>query len=388
LKWRYKMNKVHITRCEEYDYPMVEKAVAACFDASPDVKAKLFKGAKVLVKTNLLMRKNPEDATTTHPIVVEAIVRYLQALDCQPIIGDSPGGPFNEWNLKGVYKATGMTVVAEKTGCGLNYDTSVVEVHNDKAKLLKTMQIIKIVQDVDFVISAAKLKTHGMMTYTGAVKNLFGVIPGIIKADYHLKMNNAENFAEHLVDICEYVNPIFSIIDAIDGMEGDGPSSGIKKHVGLLMSSSNPHALDVAASKVAGISPALIPTLVVAENRGLASSDYKKLEISGVELDKIEVEPFKLPNSIQVNFVGGKVPKFMEKFVINTFRSQPIFDHSKCIGCGDCKRSCPPDVIRMENNKPTPDLNKCIRCYCCHELCPVNAVDIKKHWLHDRLFGR
>jgi uncharacterized protein (DUF362 family)/Pyruvate/2-oxoacid:ferredoxin oxidoreductase delta subunit len=382
------MNKVHITRCEEYDYPMVEKAVAACFDASPDVKAKLFKGAKVLVKTNLLMRKNPEDATTTHPIVVEAIVRYLQALDCQPIIGDSPGGPFNEWNLKGVYKATGMTVVAEKTGCGLNYDTSVVEVHNDKAKLLKTMQIIKIVQDVDFVISAAKLKTHGMMTYTGAVKNLFGVIPGIIKADYHLKMNNAENFAEHLVDICEYVNPIFSIIDAIDGMEGDGPSSGIKKHVGLLMSSSNPHALDVAASKVAGISPALIPTLVVAENRGLASSDYKKLEISGVELDKIEVEPFKLPNSIQVNFVGGKVPKFMEKFVINTFRSQPIFDHSKCIGCGDCKRSCPPDVIRMENNKPTPDLNKCIRCYCCHELCPVNAVDIKKHWLHDRLFGR
>jgi uncharacterized protein (DUF362 family)/Pyruvate/2-oxoacid:ferredoxin oxidoreductase delta subunit len=382
------MNKVHITRCEEYDYPMVEKAVAACFDASPDVKAKLFKGAKVLVKTNLLMRKNPEDATTTHPIVVEAIVRYLQALDCQPIIGDSPGGPFNEWNLKGVYKATGMTVVAEKTGCGLNYDTSVVEVHNDKAKLLKTMQIIKIVQDVDFVISAAKLKTHGMMTYTGAVKNLFGVIPGIIKADYHLKMNNAENFAEHLVDICEYVNPIFSIIDAIDGMEGDGPSSGIKKHVGLLMSSSNPHALDVAASKVAGINPALIPTLVVAENRGLASSDYKKLEISGVELDKIEVEPFKLPNSIQVNFVGGKVPKFMEKFVINTFRSQPIFDHSKCIGCGDCKRSCPPDVIRMENNKPTPDLNKCIRCYCCHELCPVNAVDIKKHWLHDRLFGR
>ena len=382
------MNKVYITRCKDYDYPMVEQAVAACFDATPEVKAKLFKGAKVLVKTNLLMRKSPEEAVTTHPAVIEAIVRYLQTLGCKPVIGDSPGGPFNEWNLKGVYKIAGMVAVAEKTGCELNYDTSVVEVHNDKAKLLKTMQIIKIVQDVDFVISAAKLKTHGMMTYTGAVKNLFGVIPGIIKADYHLKMNNTENFAEHLVDICEYVNPVFSIIDAIDGMEGDGPSSGIKRHVGLLMSSSNPHALDVAASKVAGINPALIPTLAVAENRGLISADYKKLEISGVGLDEIKVEPFKLPNSINVNFVGGRVPKFMEKFVINTFRSQPVFNHEKCIGCGDCKRSCPPDVIKMESGKPVPDFDKCIRCFCCHELCPVKAVDIKKHWLHDKLFGR
>lgn len=382
------MNKVHITRCKDYDYPTVEQAVAECFDANPEVKAKLFKGAKVLVKTNLLMRKSPEEAVTTHPAVIEAIVRYLQAMGCQPIIGDSPGGPFNEWNLKGVYKAAGMITVAEKTGCGLNYDTSVVEVHNEKAKLLKNMQIIKIVQDVDFVISAAKLKTHGMMTYTGAVKNLFGVIPGIIKADYHFKMNNTENFAEHLVDICEYVNPVFSIIDAIDGMEGDGPSSGIKRHVGLLMASENPHALDVAASKVAGIKHELIPTIVVAENRGLISSDYKKLEISGVGLEEIKVEPFMLPKSINVNFVGGRVPKFMEKFVLNAVKPQPIFDHSICIGCGDCKRSCPPDVIKMENGKPVPDLNKCIRCFCCHELCPVKAVDIKKHWLHDKLFGK
>ncbi|MDF2891065.1 MAG: hypothetical protein K0R80_1432 [Clostridia bacterium] len=380
------MNKVHIVKCQEYDLDKVQQAVAECFDAMPEFKEKLFEGAKVLVKTNLLMRKNPEDAVTTHPSVIEAIVRYLQALGCKPVIGDSPGGPYNEWNLKGVYKAAGMNAVAEKTGCELNYDTSVIEVHNEKAKLLKNMQIIKVAHDVDFIISAAKLKTHGMMTYTGAVKNLFGVIPGITKAEYHFKMNNTANFAEHLVDICEYVNPVISIIDAIDCMEGDGPSAGMKKHVGLLMASSSPYALDVAASKVAGINTELIPTIVAAEKRGLINSNYKNLEFSGIDLDEIKVEPFILPSSININFVGGRVPKFLESFITNTFRPQPIFDHDKCVGCEDCKRSCPPDIIKMVNGKPVPDLDKCIRCFCCHELCPIKAVDIKKHWLHERLF--
>jgi uncharacterized protein (DUF362 family)/Pyruvate/2-oxoacid:ferredoxin oxidoreductase delta subunit len=381
------MNEVFIASCGDYDFEKVQKAVNECFEAMPQVKEKLFKGAKVLVKANLLMRKNPEDAVTTNPAVVEAIVRYLQGLGCVPIIGDSPGGPFNEWNLKGVYKAAGMAAVAEKTGCQLNHDFSVVNVENDKAKLLKSMQIIKVVEDVDFVISAAKLKTHGMMTYTGAVKNLFGVIPGIIKAEYHFKMNNRANFAEHLVDICQYVEPDLSIIDAVDCMEGDGPSAGTKRHVGLMMASDNPYALDVVASDIAGIDASLIPTVAAAEKRGLCSSKPQDIKILGVPRHEIKVEPFKLPNSIHVNFVGGRVPKFIEKAVTKTFRPKPIFDHKICVGCGDCKRSCPPDIIKMVNGKPVPDLDKCIRCFCCHELCPVKAVDIKKHWLHEKLFG-
>lgn len=382
------MSKVHITDCQDYSYPKVEAAVFECFEAMPELKGKLFYGARVLIKTNLVMRKSPEEAVTTHPVVVEAIVRYLQKLGCKPIIGDSPGGPFNEWNLKGVYKASGMLEVAEKTGCELNYDIGVAEVQNNKAKLLKTMLIIKIAEEVDFVISAAKLKTHGMMTYTGAVKNLFGVIPGITKAEYHFKMNNAENFAEHLLDICQYVNPIVSIIDAVDGLEGDGPTAGIKKHVGLIMASTSPYTLDAAAVKVMGINPRIVPTIAAAEARGLISSNIKDIEITGVNLEDIKIEPFILPKSINVNFVGGRLPKFLEKLVINIFRPRPVFDHTKCIGCENCKRSCPPDAIKMVNGKPVPDLDKCIRCFCCHELCPIKAVDIKKHWLHERLFTK
>jgi uncharacterized protein (DUF362 family)/Pyruvate/2-oxoacid:ferredoxin oxidoreductase delta subunit len=382
------MNTVSIVRCEDYDFENVKKAVFEALDAIAAIKLNITKGSRVLVKTNLLMRKSPEDAVTTHPAVVEAIVRYLQDMGCKVVIGDSPGGPFTQGSLKAVYKATGMVEVAERTGCELNYDTSVLEISNPDAKRLRTMQIIKIAREVDFVVSAAKLKTHGMMTYTGAVKNLFGVIPGLIKADYHLRLNSVDNFADHLVDICEAVKPVFSIIDGVDGMEGDGPSAGEKRHVGLIMASNSPYALDGVASKIIGIEPSLVPTIKAASLRNIFDGDLKKVEIKGVQLQELNIEPFKLPKSINVNFIGGRVPKVFEKVVLNNLRPKPVFNYDLCVSCGDCKRSCPPGIIDMSSGKPVPDLSKCIRCFCCHELCPKKAVDIKKHWLYERILKK
>lgn len=382
------METVSIVRCEDYEFKNVKKAVYEALEGIATIKLKIVKGSYVLVKTNLLMRKSPDDAVTTHPIVVEAIVRYLQELGCKVVIADSPGGPFTEWNLKSVYKAAGMFEVAERTGCELNFNTEVLEISNPDAKRLKTMQLIKIAKEVDFVVSAAKLKTHGMMTYTGAVKNLFGVIPGLIKADYHLRLNNIDNFADHLVDICDTVKPVFSIIDGVEGMEGDGPSAGEKRHVGLIMASENPYALDSVASRIIGIEPMIVPTIRAASQRNLFSGDLKDIDIKGVQLDEIKIEPFKLPKSNNANLIGGRVPKVFEKVILNTLRPKPVFNYDLCVSCGDCKRSCPPGVIDMSSGKPVPDLSKCIRCFCCHELCPKKAVDIKRHWLYDKVLKK
>lgn len=382
------MNKVNIVRCGNYEFENVKKAVYEALEGIDAIRLKITKGSRVLVKTNLLMRKNPDDAVTTHPMVVEAIVRYLQELDCKVIIGDSPGGPFTEWNLKSVYKAAGMFEVAQRTGCELNFNTEVLEISNPDAKRLKSMQIIKIATEVDFVVSAAKLKTHGMMTYTGAVKNLFGVIPGLVKADYHLRLNSVDNFADHLVDICEAVKPVFSIIDGVDGMEGDGPSAGEKRHVGLILASDSPYALDTVASSIIGMEPMIVPTIRVAKERNLFSGNLDDVQINGVQLGEIKLAPFKLPSSVNVNFVGGRVPKVFEKFLLNNLRPKPVFNYDLCVSCGDCKRSCPPGIIDMSSGKPVPDLSKCIRCFCCHELCPKKAVDIKKHWLYDRMLKK
>lgn len=380
------MKIVSIAQSESYKQEVVEKAIYDCLDGIPGIKSRLKNGVRVLVKVNLLKKNYPEDAVTTHPAVVEAIVRYLQGLGCSVIIGDSPGGPYNIKRLLSIYKASGMKKVSENTGCELNYDTSVVNIINEEAQKLKQMQIIKIAEEVDFIVSAAKFKTHGMMLYTGGVKNLFGVIPGLTKAEYHFKMNSAENFAHHLVDICEYIKPVFTIIDAIEGMEGDGPSAGDKRQVGLILASENPYALDTVGAHIMGMLPLQVPTIKVAKERGLFSGEVNDLSVKGLQLDDIHIPPFQLPGSLGKSLVSGKVPKFVEEFLINALRAQPVFNYSRCISCGECARGCPAKIIDMSSGKPILDLNQCISCFCCHELCPEKAVSIKKHWLHRLLF--
>ena len=380
------MRQVGIVRCDNYEYANVGRAVYECLDSLHGLKDKIKPGSKALVKVNLLKKNNPADAVTTHPAVAEAIVRYLQERDCEVTLADSPGGPYTQWMLKGIYKATGMEKVAERTKCNLNYDVSVAEVYNEQGKTLKKMQVIKVAEDADFIVSAAKLKTHAMMTYTGAVKNLFGIIPGITKADYHFKMNDVSNFAALLVDICEYAKPLFSVIDGVEGMEGDGPSAGEKRHVGVIMASEDPYALDYSALRLIGINPGKVPTMIEAEKRGLFVCNDKNIEYTCLKPSDINIEPFKLPRSLEINFISGKVPGFFERWTLNNLRPKPVFDYDTCISCGICRDSCPPKVINMDSGKPSVDLNKCIRCFCCHELCPKKAVSIKKHWIYDRLF--
>ncbi|WP_077366999.1 DUF362 domain-containing protein [Anaerosalibacter sp. Marseille-P3206] len=382
------MEKVSIVKCDSYDYQLVEGKIFECLDNINEIKDKVKRDSKVLIKANLLRKNSPDDAITTHPAVVEAIVRYFQKLGCTVLVGDSPGGPFTEKSLRAVYRATGMFEVQERTGCELNFDISYNEVKNDKAKMLKNMKIVKAFDEVDYVVSAAKLKTHAMMTYTGAVKNLYGTIPGVTKAEYHFKMNNIDNFANALVDICEYVSPDLSIIDGVEGMEGDGPSSGDKRFVGLILASKNPYALDTVASKLIGITPLSIPTLKVAKNRKIFSGEIKDVEFIGLNPDEIDIEPFKLPSSMNVNFIGGRVPKFLENWILNNFRPSPVFDYDICVSCGVCAENCPPKAIDMSNGRPEVDLKRCIRCFCCHELCPKKAIDIKKHIIHERIFNR
>jgi len=382
-----KYGPVALVKCDSYQNNVVDETVKRCIDLLGGIEKYIKPGMKVLLKCNLLSRCNPEEAVTVHPAVVEALVKMIQSAGAVPIIADSPGGLYTERVLKGIYRACGMEEVQRRTGALLNYDTGIIEVGNPDGKMAKRMTVIKILQDVDAVISVAKLKTHELTLFTGAVKNLFGVIPGMTKAEYHLRMKELSDFSDLLVDICDYVKPVLSVMDGIVGMEGNGPSAGDVRHIGALLMSPNPYALDVVSASLVGLPAGKVCTIRSAEERGLCSSNIGNIEIVGDSLRQLYIHDFKLPDSSHAGLLvralesNNRIAEFLKKYL----RPYPAFMYDKCVGCGDCARYCPPKVISMEGGRPRIELNSCIRCYCCQELCPHKAVVIRRNWFF-RLF--
>jgi uncharacterized protein (DUF362 family)/Pyruvate/2-oxoacid:ferredoxin oxidoreductase delta subunit len=379
--------RVALEKCDNYDYGQVEQAVRRVVDNLGGIKKFVKPGQRVLLKINLLMKKRPEEAVTTHPAVIEAVIKLVQEAGGVPIIGDSPGGPYNVRMLKGIYKETGIEEVAQRTGAELNWDVGEITLPHPEGKVTKSLTVTTCCANADVVISMSKLKTHGMTVMTGSVKILFGVIPGLLKAEYHLKMPKIADFAEMLVDIVELVKPKLTIMDAVVGMEGDGPSGGTPRKIGAVLGGSNSYAVDVVASDIIGLKPENVPTIMAARGRGFVSR-LEEVELVGAELAGFRIKDYKAPKGFPVNFLDGKVPLVVRNAVLNRVRPIPLFVHDKCVGCSDCVKCCPPKALVLnEAKRPVVDLNLCIRCFCCQELCPKKAVEIKRPWLARRIWG-
>lgn len=380
------MNTVSVIHCKNYEYEKVKAALIQTVENLGGFERYINKGEKVLLKINLLMKKTPEEATTTHPVFVQALAQMLKDYGADVIIGDSPGGLYNEKILKAIYKVTGTERSAEESGTKLNYDTKSFEAENPKGLYLKRLTVVNMIKNVDKVISVSKLKTHGMAKMTGAVKNMFGIIPGTLKAEYHLNMPEVKDFANALIDICVYANPVLSFMDGIVGMEGDGPSSGTPREIGAVIGSNNPFDLDLVAAKIINIKPEAVPTIDESIKRGLCHKDLNEIDLKGDNIEEFIITDFKAPKIRNINPVKNNVPKFAENFINMNLQPRPVFIHNKCIGCGDCFRNCPPHTIEMKNHKPIVHLDKCIRCFCCQELCPEKAVEIYRPLLFRTIF--
>jgi uncharacterized protein (DUF362 family)/Pyruvate/2-oxoacid:ferredoxin oxidoreductase delta subunit len=341
-------------------------------------------GDKVLLKTNLLMKKTPEEATTTHPMFVRAIAELLIEYGAEVLIGDSPGGPFLEGRMKNIYRATGMEETANVTGAALNFNLKSFTVESRDSLLLNKIEMTDMINDVDKIINLPKLKTHGLTVFTGAVKNLFGLIPGTIKGEYHVRMPDVNDFSNALIDICEHIKPVLHIMDGIMAMEGAGPSSGVPKKANVIIASANPHDLDKVACDLIDLGVVDVPTLRLAFERGLTSGDLTDVEIKGDSLEALRIRDF-----IKAPANSGRkrrIPKPIMTLLVKQLKSKPIFHNSKCIGCGDCELNCPPKAIVMKEGKPEVDYAKCISCFCCQELCPAKAIDIKRPLLSKIIF--
>ncbi len=386
------MTQVVISRCADYQQEAVYEAVRRSIDLLGGISNFVQAGQKALLKVNLLIPAPPQKAVTTHPAVVEAMVRLVQEAGGSPLIADSPGNgvPYTKSSLRRVYKASGMLEVAERTGAALNWDTRAEQVSHPEGLLMKRLDVIKPLLDADVVISMPKLKTHVLTTFTGATKNLFGVVPGYAKPLYHAKLHAVSKFAGMLLDIISYVKPALALMDGIVGMEGNGPSGGLSKEVGVILASRDSVALDVVATSIVGIEPLSVPTLREAWERGLWSGWVEDIEILGGTIQEVFVSDFVKPMASHRFDVGLGLPFFdnhIRPFLVNRLTIRPVPQRSLCTACRTCVRSCPQGAITIVDKLAIVDYRRCIRCYCCHELCPEGAIELERPWL-SRLLSR
>jgi uncharacterized protein (DUF362 family) len=349
--------KVAAVKCRSYDKKLVEKAIVKSLDL---INFKFKKNTKVLIKPNIVgdFPKN-QLASTTHPALIEAICKILKKNNCKIYIGDSPF-----MSPEASFRASGMDKLAKKYGKLVIFEQDkLIRIKDKKAKALKTMTFAKTLKDVDLIINVPKMKTHMLSLFTGAVKNLYGCIPGGMKQKIHLKHKGDKQFSKVLIDIYQNIKPELNIMDGVVGMEGEGPTAGTAKKSGLILASKNSIALDIAATKIIGIKKT--ETIKEAIKRKL----YPKYSFELVGMKKLPKIKFKPPSSQSRSQVQGMINKL--------FKERPIIcDRSKCIKCCICAKHCPAKAISM---KPYPvvDPKKCIRCFCCIEVCPHQAIGLK-----------
>jgi uncharacterized protein (DUF362 family) len=366
---------LQIERVPDYDPQTVREAVFRMAEAY-GLPQRLEACRTVLVKPNLLGPFPPEKAVTTHPVVVAAVVEYLQRLGKEVTIGDSPGGTV-PWER--VIATTGMKDVAGR------YRVSLVNLAEGGAPSEAGISLSRIASDADAVVNLAKYKTHSLMLYTGAVKNLYGLVPGLLKAELHRRYPSPEAFRHILAEIYRRIRPqiAWNLIDGILGMEGEGPSAGTPRKFGVLMSGDSGAGLDTIAARMMGFSLADLPYLAEClHDEGIdPRSITAPVEWRGFRFPRVAIREVKFRQ-----WTANRIPKGIFKVFVKLFDFEPRFTPD-CRMCGVCRDGCPVNAIRLIPGAKTPELDRklCIKCMCCHELCPFSAVTVHKRWLARRM---
>lgn len=364
---------VAVVRCKTYNVEAVKPALEEAVNAVNGLDF-VMPGMKIIIKPNLVSFKKPDAAATTHPALLEALVEMLLARGADVTIGDSPGGPHSLPLLNRVYTATGMDRL-EKLGAKLNRNMNEKTVDFPEGKVLKNFTYTEYLDEADAIIDFCKLKSHGMLGMSAAVKNLFGTIPGLKKPEVHYKFQNDAEFADMLVDLNEYFKPRLAICDAVVGMEGNGPTAGTPRQIGAIIASKSTYYADVVGAELIGMNIDGLPTLQAAYERGFAPASSKNLRVYG-DIRALTVDDFKAPPVRGLSFMRkGNVLHFISKAALE---HKPALKKRHCIGCGECARMCPAKAIEMKNKKPHINREKCIRCFCCQEFCPRAAMVVHR----------
>jgi len=369
------MSIVSVVACKTYEPDAVRQAVAAALAPLGGIGRFVHPGMRVLLKPNLLAAADLERAITTHPTVVQAVAELVQEAGGSAFIGDSPGGPAGDGRR--VWGPSGMAAVAEHTGATL------VSFDGVEWKRLNGHDyfIARPICEADLVINLPKLKTHILTLLTGAVKNLFGAIPGTRKREVHCRAPGVQDFGCALVDVLELVRPGLTLMDGVLGQEGHGPGmGGTPRQYGCLAASADPVALDAVIARALGYRPGEVLHLVQAGARGLGVADLDAVQSVG-DRRALDFGMVSLPKAHWY----FRVPAWISAPVHRAIRLRPRLTLSACVGCGRCAEVCPGEAI-VPGQPPHFDMSRCVGCFCCAEICPQGAIQPRSN-LIARLIG-
>jgi len=343
------------------EYENVREAVDKAFELFPLNLG----GKKVLIKPNVLRASGPDEGITTHPAVLRAVVEKVETLSpASLVVGDNPG-IFSYGANEEAFRTAGLMDAAKGYYHNIGNDSAKVDFNPD---FLPEVSISSIIREADIIISLPKFKTHGLTVMTGAIKNSYGFLPGAQKAKLHRAAGCAERFHEMVVDVFRLRPPDLFIMDAVIGMEGNGPASPDLRHVGLVLASDNGVAMDAVVATMMGIEPGHLRFLQKAREAGLGHYDLKGIDLIG----KLTVLPdFKLPP------FGGEAilqNESVQEVLHGRTIVRPHADPVLCTGCGTCVNQCPVSALTMGDKIPEVDADTCITCFCCQEICPEKAI--------------
>lgn len=370
-------DRVYLSALESYDYDRVKEVLFPLFENvinDNGFDKSYFGGKRVTVKPNLLAKVEVEKCVTSHPSFVKAACEYFVSLGASVTVADSPGGIYNKASFHGICTQTGMYDAAKDTGAVINEDFG-HEMKSDHEVSKFSFNIINPIANADVVVNLARLKTHALCEMTAAVKNMFGAIPGLQKAEQHARFPERIRFADMLCDLCEITAPQINIVDAVICMEGNGPSGGTLKKVGAVIASCDPFSADVLGSYIMGYEPCDVGTVECAVKRGLCPENAAELCIIGEDKEKYKSK-FIRPDS-RAGGIVKQIPTIFGGKLRVALEPRPVVKKSICVGCGICAKNCPVDAIEIKDKKAFIDKTKCIKCYCCQEFCPKEAVKAK-----------
>ena len=373
------MAEVSIVACKDYTQE-------ACRQAIDEVLRPLGgldwvrQGMRIVIKANLVSAAKPEKAVTTHPRLLAALTQSLIEKGASVVVGDSPGNLFNAAVLNHVYSVSGMHEV-ESAGATLNRNFAQKNADFPEAKVARRFAYTAYLDEADAIISFCKLKSHGMMSLSAATKNLFGAVPGTTKPEYHFRYPEPLDFAGMIVDLNSYFKPRLFLVDAVEAMEGNGPTAGTPVHMGALIAGTDCHKVDLICCKLIGLEPMSVPTLRAAANYGFIGESYEDVQVAG------DVEAFIKPDFQRIergkgmqfeNVLPGKLGRAFSSVARFALRSSPRLKKKECVGCGLCANVCPAKAISIVKKKARIQNKQCIRCFCCQEFCPKGAMKVHR----------